>query len=161
MGSNDFVPLFSKLYGSTPNIFTLLLSKYLMLYVRLCLEKNPSSGSKLYNFPLSSTISMCIYEKDWLPRLDDDDVATNLPLQRTLRVDRRSCTSCSLSYDAPPSRDVVHTLVAGPRTTGSAVLDNRTSKSLPEVSMRRSLNRRLEQMTLWMHALEVDWKTAN
>ena len=82
-------------------------------------------------------------DKDWLSRLNDDDVATNLPLQLTLRVDRRSCSSCTLSYDTPPSRHVVYTLVAEPQTTDSAVLDNRMSRSLPEIATRMAFNRRL------------------
>ena len=62
--------------------------------------------------------------EDWSSRLDDDDVASNLPLQLALRVDRRSCSSCTLSYDTPPNRDVFYTFAAGPRTTDRAVLDN-------------------------------------
>ena len=68
-------------------------------------------------------------DKDWLSRLDDDDLATNLLLELTLRVGRRSCSSCSLYYDTPPSPNVV--------------LDNRISRSFPEVATRRAFSRRL------------------
>ena len=42
-----------------------------------------------------------------------------------------------LSYDTPPNR-VIFTLVAGRRTTGNAVNDDRMSRSLPEVATRRA-----------------------
>ena len=80
---------------------------------------------------------------EWLSRLDDDDVVTIFFLQLTLHVDRRSYSSCTLSYDTPPCRDIVHTLAAEPQIGGSTVLHNRMSRYFPEVGTRKAVSRRL------------------
>ena len=81
--------------------------------------------------------------QDWLLRLDDDGVATNLPLQLMLHVERQSCSICTMSYDTQLNRNVIYTLAARPRMTGSAVLDNRMLRSFSEVATRSAFNRRL------------------
>ena len=73
-----------------------------------------------------------------MSRLDDDDLVINLPLKLTLRVDQRSCSSYTMSYDTPSNRGVVYTLAGGPRTTGNTALDNCMSRSLQKVAPRRA-----------------------
>ena len=82
--------------------------------------------------------------------LDDDDMATNLPLQPPLHIDRWSCSSsCTLPYVTPQCCDVVCTLAARSQMTVSAVLDNRMSLSFPEVAARRVISWKLYPTCGW------------
>ena len=49
-----------------------------------------------------------VWENAVVTLFNDHDVAADLPLQLTLRVDWRSRSGCALSYDLPTNRDVVY-----------------------------------------------------
>ena len=104
------------LADSTPEISDIVASKMVQLRNGVNIYYNTNKKNSVIHC-LSRTFCYCYkrpnrFELHYVIKcgchaFNDDDVAADLPLQLTLRVDWRSRIGCAPSYDPPPNGNVV------------------------------------------------------